>query len=161
QALRARRQYRVGRVRPRTEGRPLIAETFWGSASGLTVVVVLSFLAIFAVGWLMFGTASRVKQERAMAARLVSAGRTIGTQAAASAAQGENTGWIPPQVTAFGTRFATATGFGERLDAMLEAAGVAVRSGEFVIASVGATFAGAVLGVLIIGNLILGLIVAV
>ena len=139
----------------------MIAATFWGSASGLTVVVVMSFLAIFAVGWLLFGTASRVKQERAMAARMVSASRSVTADAAATAASGETTGWIPAQVTAFGTRFATAGGFAERLDAMLEAAGVAVRSGEFVIASVGATFAGAVLGVLIIGNLILGLIVAV
>ena len=42
-------------------------------------------------------------------------------------------GWIPDNVTRFGTRFAESQGFSERLDAELEAAGVSLRSGEFVV----------------------------
>ncbi len=57
-------------------------------------------------------------------------------QAAASSAAGaQSGGWIPESVTKFGTRFAESRGFSERLDAELEAAGVSLRSGEFVVAS--------------------------
>ena len=55
-------------------------------------------------------------------------------------------GWIPAKVTNFGRRFADARGFSGRLDAELEAAAVSLRSGEFVIVTVLASFGGMILG---------------
>ena len=134
----------------------MLAENFWGTNSGLIIAIALSFLALFALGWLLFGTAARTKHDRKMAARMASAGRTAPLVMPDKA---EST-WIPEQVTKFGTRFATAGGFGEAVDMRLEAAGLAVRSGEFVVASAAAAFVGAVVGFAILQNPILALVVA-
>ena len=61
-------------------------------------------------------------------------------------------GWIPARVTNFGRRFADARGFSGRLDAELEAADVSLRSGEFVIVTVGAAFVGLFVGYAIFGS---------
>ena len=129
----------------------MLAESFWGTNSGLAIAIGLSFLALFALGWLLFGTAARAKQDRKMAARMASAGRSAPQ---VRPDKGEAT-WIPQQVTKFGQRFATAGGFGEAVDMRLEAAVLAVRSGEFVVASAAAAFAGAILGFAILQNPIL------
>jgi hypothetical protein len=50
--------------------------SFWGTNTGLTIAMGLAFLALFALGWLLLGTAARAKQDRRMAARMASAGRT-------------------------------------------------------------------------------------
>ena len=73
----------------------------------------------------------------------------------ASAVDKPGTGWIPESVSSFGERFAKSQGFGEKLDAQLEAAGVSLRSGEFVVATVGAGLLGAVLGAAILQRLLL------
>ncbi|MGZ4132033.1 MAG: type II secretion system F family protein, partial [Actinomycetota bacterium] len=78
-------------------------------------------------------------------------------QAAHAAAATPGTGWIPDQVTRFGERFAEARGFSDRLDMELEAAGVSVRSGEFVVISVGAALAAGILGAALMRNALLGL----
>jgi tight adherence protein B len=136
----------------------MLAETFWASEAGLAVTLGLSFLALFSLGWLLFGTAVRVKHEREMAARMAAAGRAY--RGAAPPQRGEATGgWIPERMTKFGERFASAGGFAEALDARLEAAGVAVRSGEFVVASVVGAFVGAVLGAALLRNVVLALVI--
>ena len=76
--------------------------------------------------------------------------RTPGTSVSGIACRRPGSGWIPENVSAFGQRFATAQGFGEKLDAQLEAAGVSLRSGEFVVATLGAGLLGAVLGAAIL-----------
>src|SRR5919204_6382508 len=98
----------------------MLADSFWGTSSALAVSLGLSFLAIFAMGWMLFGTAARARADRAMAARMATAGRA----AAPLPEEGGQGTWIPEQVTKFGTRFAQAGGFGEALDLRLEAAGV-------------------------------------
>ncbi|MBI3856453.1 MAG: type II secretion system F family protein [Planctomycetes bacterium] len=133
----------------------MLAANFWGTSNGLAVALVLSFLALFALGWLLLGTAARAKQDRTMAARMASASRT-----SAPVAGPVEGGWIPERVTRFGQRFAQASGFGEGLDMRLEAAGVAVRSGEFVVASAGAALVGAILGFALLQNPLLALVVA-
>ncbi len=57
----------------------------------------------------------------------------------------------------FGRRFAEARGFSGRVDAELEAAGVSVRSGEFVVLSVAAALVGVVLGAALLRNPLLAL----
>ena len=47
----------------------LAVDTFFSSQAMLAVVVALVALAAFALGWLLLGTAARVKADRDMAAR--------------------------------------------------------------------------------------------
>lgn len=129
----------------------LAADTFFSSQAMLAVVVALVALAAFALGWLLLGTAARVKSDREMAARMLAIGRP-GPRSSGAAVAKPGTGWIPESVSAFGERFASAQGFGEKLDARLEAAGVNLRSGEFVVATVGAGILGAVLSAAVFQN---------
>jgi tight adherence protein B len=134
---------------------PVLATSFWSTAAAPLVVAGLVAAAVFALGWLLFGTAIRAKSDREMAARMASVSRPNthpGTQEASS-------GWIPSRVTSFGKRFADARGFSERVDAELEAAGVSVRSGEFVVLSVAAGLIGAVFGAAILRNPLMALLV--
>ena len=92
-------------------------------------------IVAFLLAWFLLGTAARSKQDRDRAARMravIQPGQQPGQSAVATPQTG---GWIPDNVTKFGTRFAESRGFSERLDAELEAAGVSLRSGEFVVAS--------------------------
>jgi tight adherence protein B len=132
----------------------LAVETFFSSEAMLAVVVGLVALAAFALGWLLLGTAARVKADRDMAARMAAIGRPV-PQSTASPVDKAGTGWIPESVSSFGQRFAHAQGFGEKLDAQLEAAGVSLRSGEFLVATVGAGLLGAVLGAAMLQNVLL------
>ena len=127
---------------------------FWASPVAQLVVVLLVGMATFVLGWLLFGTAIRAKSDRAMAARMASAARP---STHATPAPDPGTGWIPASVTSFGKRFADSRGFGGRLDAELEAAGVSIRSGEFVVISVGAALLGVVLGAALLHKPILAL----
>jgi tight adherence protein B len=130
------------------------ADTFFSSQAMLAVVVGLVLLAAFALGWLLLGTAARVKADRDMAARMAAIGRPV-PQSDASAVGKPGSGWIPESMSSFGERFATSQGFSEKLDAQLEAAGVSLRSGEFVVATVGAALLGGVLGMAMLQNLLL------
>ena len=135
----------------------MIAEAFWSSSTALALVVALVFGAISGLMWLLLGSAARRKADREMALRLRSSGQTASAALEAAAAGG---GWIPQGVTSFGRRFAAAGGFGEALDMRLEAAGVSLRSGEFVVASAGAALVSAFIGVTIFDTWIFGVIFA-
>lgn len=135
-------------------------EEFFSSQAMLLVAVVLVALAAFALGWLLLGTAARVKADRDMAARMAAIGRPV-PQNVASPVDKPGTGWIPEGVSSFGERFAKAQGFGEKLDAQLEAAGVSLRAGEFVVATVGAALLGAVLAAAIFQRLLLAAVIGV
>jgi tight adherence protein B len=135
-------------------------EEFFSSQAMLLVVVALVALAAFALGWLLLGTAARVKADRDMAARMAAIGRPV-PQNVASPVDKPGTGWIPESVSAFGERFAKSQGFGEKLDAQLEAAGVSLRSGEFVVATVGAGLLGAVIGAAVMQSVLLAGVIGV
>jgi tight adherence protein B len=136
----------------------LAADTFFSSQAMLAVVVALVTLAAFAMGWLLLGTAARVKADREMAARMAAIGRPV-PQSTASAVDRPGTGWIPESVSSFGERFATSQGFGEKLDAQLEAAGISLRSGEFVVATVGAGLVAAVVAAAMLQNVLLAAVI--
>jgi tight adherence protein B len=133
---------------------------FFSSEAMLIVVVALVGLAAFAVGWLLLGTAARVKADRDMAARMAAIGRAV-PQSTATPIAKAGSGWIPEGMSAFGERFARAQGFSEKLDAQLEAAGSNLRSGECVVATVGGGLLGAVLGAAMLRNLILAGVIGV
>jgi tight adherence protein B len=135
-------------------------DEFFASDAMLLVVVALVGLAAFAVGWLLLGTAARVRADREMAARMAAIGRSVPQQTATTVAK-PGSGWIPPSVSSFGERFARAQGFSEKLDAQLEAAGSNLRSGEFVVATIGAGLLGAVFGAAIWQNVVLAGVIGV
>ena len=135
----------------------MIADSFWGSATALAVVVTLVFGACVGVLWLLLGSAARRKADKEMALRLRTSGQSTTAAIEAAAAGG---GWIPSGMTSFGRRFANASGFGEALDMRLEAAGVSLRSGEFVVASAVAAMIAAFVGLAIFKTWVFGLIFA-
>lgn len=137
----------------------VVASSFWSTPAAQVVLAALVGGAVFALGWLLLGTASRAKKDREMAARMAAVSG-IGAARNPLGAQPEGSqGWIPDRVTKFGTRFANSRGFSDRLDAELESAGVSVRSGEFVVLSVVAFVVGAVIGAALLRAGLLGLIV--
>src|SRR5262245_18419069 len=127
----------------------LAADTFFSSQAMLLVVVGLVALAAFTLGWLLLGTAARDKADRDMAARMAAIGRPV-PQTTASAADKQGTGWIRESVSSVGERIVKSRGFSETLDAQLVAAGIVLRAGEFVVATVGAGLLGAILGAAIL-----------
>jgi tight adherence protein B len=136
--------------------------SFWGTDAALYLAVALVALAAFLLGWMLLGTAARRKKDRETAERLTAiSGRGGGQHVPHMPIEKGAGGWIPASVTSFGRRFADKRGFSERLDAELEAAGVSLRSGEFVVITVGAVFGGALIGLAIFGNLLFALIAGV
>ena len=127
------------------------AASFWGTPAALMLAVGLATAAAFLLGVMLFGTASRRRQQKIIGERMAAVGNR-GRKVAHLPTDPTAGGWIPARVTNFGRRFADARGFSGRLDAELEAAAVSLRSGEFVIATVGAAFAGLLLGYAILGS---------
>jgi tight adherence protein B len=136
--------------------------SFWGTDAALYLAVALVALAAFLLGWMLLGTAARRKKDRETAERLAAiSGRGGGQHVPHVPIEKGAGGWIPASVTSFGRRFADKRGFAERLDAELEAASVSLRSGEFVVVTVGAVFGGALIGLAVFGNPLFALIGAV
>lgn len=125
------------------------AASFWGSPAALALSIGLATAAAFLLGVMLFGTASRRRQQRIIGERMAAVGNR-GSKPTRVPADRTAGGWIPARVTNFGRRFADARGFSGRLDAELEAAAVSLRSGEFVIVTVAAAFGGMILGFVIL-----------
>jgi len=136
----------------------IVAESFWTSTGAQVGIAVLVGFVAFFLAWFLLGTAARARSEREVAERMQAVIRP-GQQPVGVAPS--TTNWIPDNVSRFGKRFADARGMSERLDMELEAAGVGLRSGEFVVASVGAAIVGALLGAAILQNLIIALAIGV
>jgi tight adherence protein B len=118
-------------------------------------------LVAFLLAWFLLGTAARTKQDRDREARMravIQPGQQSGPATTASTPQ--SGGWIPDNVSKFGTRFAESRGFSERLDAELEAAGVSLRSGEFVVASAVACLVFGLLAAALLRSWVLALVLA-
>ena len=103
--------------------------------------------AVFALGWLLLGTAARAKKDREIAARVAAVTGAAHAAARVSQASEGTQGWIPDRVTNFGRRFAelpwaSATGWMPSWSRP----GSSVRSGEFVVLSVVAFLVGGVIG---------------
>jgi tight adherence protein B len=117
----------------------------------------------FFLAWFLLGAAARQKQDREREARMravIQPGQQQPQATAANTASLQTGGWIPDSVTKFGTRFAESRGISDRLDAELEAAGVSVRSGEFVVASAVGALVFGVLGAALLSSWLLALVVA-
>jgi tight adherence protein B len=139
----------------------VLADSFWITSTAQILIAVTVGLVAFLMAWFLLGSAARARKDRDVEARM----RAVISPASQPVAQGATqtaagTGWIPENVTQFGKRFAESRGFSDRLDAELEAAGVSLRSGEFVVVSVVAALVFGVLGAALLRNAFLALIVA-
>ena len=81
-----------------------LAASIWSSPVAQVVLAGLVGAAVFALGWLLLGTAARAKKDREVAAR-VAAVTGAPQQPVGQASEGTQ-GWIPERVTHFGKRFA-------------------------------------------------------
>ena len=133
---------------------------FWGTQAALGLAIGLATAAAFLIGVMLFGTASRRRKQKIIGERMAAVGNR-GRKVSHVQPDSTAGGWIPARVTNFGRRFADARGFSGRLDAELEAADVSLRSGEFVIVTVGAAFVGLFVGYAILGSPWISLGVAV
>ncbi len=136
------------------------AETFWTSNTAQIGIAVVVGLVAFLLAWFLLGNVARLKKDREVEARMRAVLQPGQQPAGTTVDLKGGSGWIPSQVTSFGTRFAEARGFSERLDVELEAAGVSLRAGEFVVASVGAAIVFGVLGAALLSNFALALVMA-
>jgi tight adherence protein B len=130
------------------------AGSFWGSNTGLLLVLMLAFLAVFVLVIMLVGSRERRRRESALAQSI---GHREGPE---DARQPTSTQWVPSQFAEVGQRFAVASGFSASLDERLEQAGLPILSGEFVALSVICAVAGAVFGALLVQNIIFVLLIA-
>jgi tight adherence protein B len=129
------------------------------SLSQIVIGILVGAVAFF-LAWFLLGAAARQKQDKEREARMRAVIQPGQQAVAAAAATSQSGGWIPDNVSKFGTRFAESQGFSERLDAELEAAGVSLRSGEFVVASAAGCLVFGVLGAALLHSWLLALVVA-
>jgi tight adherence protein B len=137
----------------------MLAESFWTSSTAQYVLAGLVAIVAFLLAWFLLGTAARAKKDREVEARMRAVIQPGQQPSVATATAKPGSGWIPDNVTRFGTRFAEARGFSDRLDAELDAAGVSLRSGEFVVASVVAAVVFGVLGAALLQSVLLALVI--
>ncbi len=123
----------------------------FGNDAWLTLVLGAGFVAVFLLAVLLLSTGAKGQRRRSLAALM---GR--GRKEAASA-----TSWMPAGLAQAGERLAEAGGFGGRLDAKLEQAGLPMKAGEFVGLTAFCAVAGGVLGALLRANIFFALVVAV
>jgi tight adherence protein B len=139
-------------------GASFLAESFWDSSTAQIVLAVLVGLTAFLLAWFLLGSAARAKKDREIEERMRQVIQPGEQPRGVTAGARGGAGWIPDNVTRFATRFAESRGFSERLDAQLEAAGVSLRSGEFVVASAVAALVFGVLGAALLNNFIFALL---
>ncbi len=132
----------------------MIAENFWGTSTGLFLVLAACFLAVALVAWMLVGSRQRGRRVRSLASRL---GRrsTKAEDEAPTEAQ-----WMPSGLVEAGHRFAMATGFNAGLDDRLERAGIKMLAGEFVAVTAVLAVAGAVFSGLLLPNIVFVLLIA-
>jgi tight adherence protein B len=131
----------------------MLAQSFWGSETGLLVVLAACFATVFLVVTFFAGTQARAKALRSLAKR-------IGRRHHAEEQAQVQTQFLPESFAQFGQRFAKATGFHARLDEKLEQAGMPILAGEFVALVAVCALLGAAFGALLLQNVIFAVMVA-
>jgi tight adherence protein B len=140
-----------------SEGRA-VGMVAWIAAAPWTlpILLLLWYVAIFAFVSTLLGGMVRTRRDRELAGRMMSvdapARRPEETETKPS-----GTGWIPAPLAGFGERLAKAAGLSAALDRHLERAALPVRTGEFMVATLGAALVGALLGGLLFQNFLFAL----
>lgn len=132
-----------------------VVASFWGTSTGQTLVLAVSFLAVFLVCFMLLGTRARDRRHENLR-------RVVGSSipGAAEAGGAASTQWVPGAMAEVGQRFAVATGFSASLDERLEQAGLPVLSGEFVALTVLCALGGGLFAALVLQTLVFVLLIA-
>jgi tight adherence protein B len=128
---------------------------------GLAVVLVLTFLTVFLLFIMILGANLRASRQRELTRRMLV---MEGHPHQAAAPQRPDTGlaaWIPEPLVQAAERVAAAGGFSGTLEQKLEQAGLSLRVGELVAATILAGMVGVVLGGLILQSWLFALVFGV
>ena len=131
----------------------MIAESFWGTDTGLIVVLVAAFAAVYLLIRCLVGSSRRGPSATDARNPPRPSGRGGRTDDPASQ-------WMPDAFAQAGQRFAVATGFNAGLDERLEQAGMSVLAGEFVALTVFCAVLGGVFAALLLQNIVFILLLA-
>jgi tight adherence protein B len=126
-----------------------IANPF-GTEGWLTIVLGATLVATFLVGLLILSAREEGKQRRSLAALMGRSNKKAQSEAS----------WVPAGLADAGDRLAQASGMTARLEAQLEQAGVPMKAGEFAGLTVVCALIGAVVGGILLTNVIFMLLVA-
>ncbi|MBW3595218.1 MAG: VWA domain-containing protein [Actinobacteria bacterium] len=132
---------------------PAVAGETW-----MLIALLLCFLATFLILVMFMGSKARSRRDRELLRRT-----GVAQQAALAPNDPDKApgaGWVPAPILTATEKVTEAAGATASIDARLERAGVSMRAGEFVIATIGAAFAGGLLGTVLVGNLIFGVLAA-
>jgi tight adherence protein B len=129
---------------------------------GMLIALGLSFMTLFLLFTMLFGTASRARRERELARRMAGPHDSdlVGVTSDGEAALEGWAGWIPTPIATAGRQLAEAGGFSDAVERRLEQAGMPVRVGEFVATSGLAALVAGLLGELVFGNLLFAVLFA-
>lgn len=133
-----------------------LIDTVTGSDFWLLVILGASFLAAFLVGIMLLSVGEKGRRRRSLA-RLILGRRSASKHEEQPRPDAQ---WMPSGLVQAGRRVASAGGFSVRLDERLEQAGVPMRAGEFVALTAVGSVAGAILGAILLPNIIFVLLVA-
>lgn len=132
--------------------------TFWGTAGARSIVLVVSFAAVFLVAWMLVGIRAKDRHLASLARRV--GRRRDGGAVAGAAIAGTEPQWMPTGLVEAGQRFAMATGFSAGLDDRLERAGLKMLAGEFVALTAVLAIGGGVLAAIFFPNVLFVLLLA-
>jgi len=130
-----------------------ILNTVTGSDLWLLIILGTSFLAAFLVAVMLLTVGHKGRRRRSVARLML--GRRKAKDQEAKEAQ-----WMPTGLVQAGRRVASAGGFSVHLDDRLEQAGVPMRAGEFVALTAVGVVAGAIVGAILLPNIVFVLTVA-
>ena len=139
----------VPEPQPVPQPEPLL-EGVWG----LGVTMGLTFLAVFSLSVLLFGTAARKRRERVLARRMAVQPKTDGRGPRGGTEDRRSTDWVSEPMVNVAERIASAGGFGERLERRLERAGAPLRVGEFTVGALMAGVLGGLVGAILFQRLL-------
>lgn len=133
-----------------------LIESITGSDFWLLIVLGAAFLAAFLVGMMLLSVGEKGRRRRSLA-RLILGRRAAAKDEDQPRPEGQ---WMPSGLVQAGRKVASAGGFSGRLDERLEQAGLPMRAGEFVALTAVGTVAGAIVGAILLPNILFVLLVA-
>ena len=125
-------------------------QKLFGTDAWLTLVLGAAFAGTFLLAVLILSVTSKGRKRRSLAVLM---GR--GKKAT------DETSWVPTGLAQAGERLAVAGGFGSRLEAKIEQAGLPMKAGEFIALIVVAAIAGGVFGAILLPNIVVVLMFAI
>jgi tight adherence protein B len=133
------------------------AEPLLSGTTGLIIVIAAVFAAIFLLAFMFLGASTRKRRDQELARRMAaSSGQPSVEEEDRGAVE-----WIPDPFVELGERAARLGHVGAKIDARLERAGIEIRTGEFLAASLLAVIVGVLLALLLLPKPIFVILLAI